>query len=234
VALAAAGVLWVGASQGIAASPVGPALPAELPPAERARLADVVAGAAVATRVDGAAFVARREVFEYLLDHPDFASQVVRALKVARYRIWRTPEGLELDDGWGATGRFNLVHAAPGIRVMYARGQFKQGVLPAVRGDAVASIEYQLTPTAGGRSIVQAVVAGAVRLDSQVMAVAIKVASDIAQRKAEREARRLIKVFAKVSRAIEERPREVYEALRNRPDVPAADLAAFAALLNLR
>ena len=58
--------------------------------------------ASVATRVAAPAFPARREVFEYLLDHPELASHVTRALKVARYRIWRTRDGLFLDDGWGA------------------------------------------------------------------------------------------------------------------------------------
>jgi hypothetical protein len=197
-------------------------------------LHDVAAAAAVATRVDAAAFPARREVFEYLLDHPEFASHVARELKVARYRIWRTPDGLAMDDGWGATGYFSVVHAMPGTRVMYARGQFKKALLPAVHGDAVTMIEYDVTPAASGQSLVRAVVSGWVRLDSQVMTMAIRAASAIAQRKADLEAKRLIKVFARVSQAIEERPRDVYEALRRRPGVPARDLADFAALVKLR
>jgi hypothetical protein len=139
-----------------------------------------------------------------------------------------------MDDGWGATGRFTIVHAVPGTRVMYARGQFKKAVLPAVHGDAIAMIEYDVAPGAGGQSLVRAVVSGWVRLDSEVMTLAIRAANSIAQRKADLEARRLIKVFARVSRAIEDRPREVYEALRRRPDVSARDLAGFADLLNLR
>jgi hypothetical protein len=70
-----------------------------------------------------------------------------------------------------------------------------------------------------------------VRLDSQLMTLAIRAASDIAQRKADLEARRLIRVFARVSQAIEDRPREVYEALSRRPEVPARDLAEFATLI---
>jgi hypothetical protein len=235
VALAVAGVLWANASVGAtAAGRSGPALPPGLASAERARLEEVAAGAAVSTRVDGAAFPARREVFEYLLDHPELASHLARALKFGRYRIWQTPEGFALDDGWGATGRFSVVHAAPGTRVMYARGRYDKAVLPSVHGDAVAMIEYDVTRAAGGQSLVRAVVSGWVRLDSRVMTLAIRVARTLAQRKADLEAHRLIKVFAKVSRAIEERPREVYEALRRRPDVPAQDLAKFAELIDRR
>ena len=232
VALAVAGVLSASGSLGAAAAgPPTPALPAGIAPAERTRLHDLAAAAAVSTRVDAAAFPARREVFEYLLDHPELASHVARELKVARYRIWRTPEGLAMDDGWGATGRFSVVHAAPGTRVMYARGQFKKAMLPALHGDAVTMIQYDVTPAAGGQSLVRAVVSGWVRLDSQLMTLAIRAASNIAQRKADLEARRLIRVFARVSQAIEDRPREVYEALRRRPEVPARDLAEFATLI---
>lgn len=235
VVLAVGGVLWASFSLGAAAAGrSAPALPADIAPTERARLQDVAAGAAVSTRVDGEAFPARREVFGYLLDHPEFASHVARELKFARYRIWQTPEGLAMDDGWGATGRFAVVHAAPGTRVMYARGQFKKAVLPAVRGDAIAMIEYDVTPGAGGRSVVRPVVSGWVRLDSQVMTLAIRAANEIAQRKADLEAHRLIKLFAKVSQAIEDRPREVYEALRRRPDVPPRNLDEFATLIKLR
>jgi len=56
----------------------------------------------------------------------------------------------------------------------------------------------------------------------------------LAQAKADREARQLLKVFARVSRAIEERPEEVYEAVRQRPDVPQQELAEFRHLLNNR
>ena len=71
-------------------------------------------------------FVARREVFEYLLDHPEFATHVTRTLRVARYRIWRASDGLWIDDGWGTVGRFSLVYARDGTRVMHARGRYKQ------------------------------------------------------------------------------------------------------------
>jgi len=46
---------------------LGPALPAELPVAVRARLASVVDQASVATRVQGESFVARHDVFEFLV-----------------------------------------------------------------------------------------------------------------------------------------------------------------------
>src|SRR5438876_8929359 len=137
-------VLSLGALGALAAPVV--VLPMEMPPDERARLDRLKEAAAVATRVDTEPFVTRRDIFDYLLDHPDFASHVTRTLRLARYRIWKTPEGMFLDDGWGATGIFSVVHADPSRRVMYARGAYRQAVLPAINGEAVVMIEYEATP----------------------------------------------------------------------------------------
>jgi hypothetical protein len=43
-----------------------------------------------------------------------------------------------------------------------------------------------------------------------------------------------VKLFAKVSRAIEEDPARVYAKLRDRPDVSHAELEEFRALLAIR
>src|SRR5712691_1812619 len=144
-------VAFLGLSVSIGSTAAVPSLPPNLPVPERARLERVAEAASVTTRVDTEPFVTRRAVFEYLLDHPEFATHVTRTLRLARYRIWQTPEGLFLDDGWGAAGHFSVAHAAAGTRVIYARGSFRQTALPTVHGEAVAMIEYRVTPAAGGR-----------------------------------------------------------------------------------
>ncbi|MBI2158531.1 MAG: hypothetical protein HYU26_16780 [Candidatus Rokubacteria bacterium] len=211
-----------------------PALPAEIPAAERDRLQKIAETASVATRAAAEPFVARREIFEFLLDHPEFATHVTRALKLARYRIWRGPEGLWLDDGWGAVGQFAVVFARNGTRVMYARGRYQPRLLPSVHGQAVIVIEYGAEPAPDSRALITATVAGYVKLDSRVLSLLGKLAGPLATAKAEKEARTLMKVFARVSRAIEENPAAVHEQVRARPDVPPRDLEEFRQLLNLR
>ncbi len=214
------------------AAPSALLLPEQIPPEERARLMRVAEAAAVSTHVDGEPFPSRPEVFEYLLDHPEFASHVTQTLKLARYRIWPTPEGLYLDDGWGATGHFTLVYAARGTRVMYAWGQYKPRILPGIRGQAVVMLEYGFQPAAG-RDLVTSTITGFVKLDSRFVAFASKLASSVAQRKADTEARRLMKVFARVSQAVQENPAGVYEQLRQRPETPRRELEEFRQLLKV-
>lgn len=221
-------------SSALAAKP-SPTLPAQIPAHERAKLEEIAAGASVSARATGEPFLARPDVFEFMLDHPEFATHVTRALKLARYRIWRGPDGgLWLDDGWGVVGQFSVVYSIKGMRVAYAHGEYQSGLLPSIRGQAVVMIEYGLSPTADHRSLISPVVTGFVRLDSKVIALAGMLAGSVAAAKAEKEAKRFVKLVARVSRAIEDDPAHVHESVRQRPGVQAGDLEAFRRLLDLR
>jgi hypothetical protein len=224
-------LLGVGAS--LATAGRTPELPRDLPPAARERVAPVAEQASLAVKVDADPFVARRDVFEYLLDHPEFATHVTRALKLARYKIWTTPTGLAIDDGWGTVGTFELVWAAPGVRVMHARGVYHHKILPDIRGQAVVLIDYGVQPAAEGKSLISAAVGGFVKLDSRFMAIAARIATSVATAKGEKEAHRLVRLFARTTRAIENDPAGVFDKVRQRPDVPGRDLEQFRRLLNL-
>jgi hypothetical protein len=208
-----------------------PALPAEIPAAVRERLAPVVDQASLTARYQGKTFVARRDVFEYLIEHPEFATHVTRALKVARYRIWHTPGGLMLDDGWGAVGAIELVYGAPGVRVMYAKGEYQQNILPNIRGQAVVMIDWKTLPAADGKDLIAPTVGAYVKLDSRMFSVASMLASSVASAKAEKEAFRLVRVFEKTTRALNDNPTAVLETLHRRPETPQRELEAFERLL---
>jgi hypothetical protein len=226
------GLVLVATVAGAAAGPVVE-LPRQIPDVARSRVQRVTDNPSLAVKVDAEPFVARREVFEYLLDHPEFATHVTRALKLARYRIWKTPGGLGIDDGWGTVGTFELVHAADGLRLLYARGIYQQKLLPNIHGQAVVVIDYGARPAANGRSQINTAVSGFVKLDSRILALASKLATSVATRKGEKEARRLVQVFAKTTRAIDADPAGVFDKVRQRPDVPARELEEFRRLLSL-
>lgn len=208
-----------------------PALRADIPAAVRARLASVVDQASLTTRYEGDAFVARRDVFEYLIEHPEFATHVTRALKVARYRIWHTPDGLMLDDGWGAVGAIDVVYGAPGLRVIYAKGEYQQAILPNISGQAVVTIDWTTRRGSDGKEMIAPSVGAYVKLDSRLFAVASVLASSVAAAKAEKEAFRLVRVFEKTTRALNDNPSAVLVTLRRRPETPRRELDEFERLL---
>ena len=208
-------------------------LPRQVPSGERARLETIVKNSFASTRVAHEPYVARPEVWEYLLDHPEFATHVTRALKMARFRIWHEGADLWVDDGWGVKGQFTIVHAERGMRVLYARGQYEQKILPEIRGQAVGTLEYAFRQDEAGRTVVATSASGYVQVDSRVLNALAKVAAPMVQAKADKEAGYLLRTFARVSRAIEEDPARVYQLVSARPDVPRADLDGFREVLRL-
>ena len=74
IALLALAVLSGGVRPG-AAEPILP-LPAEMPAKDRHRLEEIVKRAFASTQVTFEPYAVRPEIFEYLLDHPEFASHV--------------------------------------------------------------------------------------------------------------------------------------------------------------
>ena len=71
------------------------------------------------------------------------------------------------------------------------------------------------------------------QIDSAVVRTVGKMSGPLVQKKADREARQLLKVFAKVSRAIEDNAADVVAKVRARPDVPKAELEEFRKLLRV-
>jgi hypothetical protein len=94
-------------------------------------------------------------------------------------------------------------------------------------------IDYAAQPAPQGRSLISAAVSGFVKLDSRILAMASKLATSVATRKGEKEARRLVHLFAKTTRAIEADPPGVFDKVRQQPEVPARELEEFRRLLNL-
>ncbi|HEX7785670.1 MAG TPA: hypothetical protein VF653_05570, partial [Methylomirabilota bacterium] len=136
----------LGASRPLHAAPTLP-IPPAMSPADRQRLEQIVKQSFASTQQSADAYPVRPEIFEYLLDHPEFASHVTRALKAARYRIWEEQGTLWLDDGWGVRGTFWTVYAQPGLRIMLAEGAY-QSALPDITGRAVVALAYGFQPGA--------------------------------------------------------------------------------------
>jgi hypothetical protein len=199
----------------------------------RARLDEVSRNPSLSARAESEVMVGRPEMFEFLLDHPDFATHITRALRLARYRIWRTDDGMFIDDGWGATGQLTVVHSAGGTRMLYAKGEFQHKLLPPIPGEAVVTIDYETWPTQDGRHLLQARLAGQLKIDNAFATLMLKIASSVAREKAAKESRRLLQTFAKVLRAIDETPAAVYASVSARPDVPQHQLERFRVLLGL-
>jgi hypothetical protein len=204
-----------------------PALPPGVPAADRTRIENVLAHATISTRVEIPPYPLRLDVFDYLLNHPDFATQVTRALKLARYRIWTSADGLNLDDGWGVKGVITPFYGDNGLRVVYARGRYEQRVLPDIRGQAIIFVRYGENGGAGKPALVTSMEVFA-WLDSGMIA---SLAGSVAKAKATEEARHALRVFSRLSNHLELRADEVLAELARHPEVSRTELAELRRLL---
>jgi hypothetical protein len=195
-----------------------------VPPAERARIEKVIALASITTRAELEPFPLRLDIFNYLLDHPEFATQVTRTLRLARYRIWREADGLHLDDGWGLKGLITPMYGEGGLRVVYARGHFEQTLLPDIRGQAVVVLRYANGSDPTGRPGLATSLQVFGVLDSRMLS---SLAGVIAKDKAALEARRVLKVFSRLTTHLERRTDEVLAELQKNPAVSRPELDDF-------
>ena len=203
-------------------------LPSSVPPAERARIEKVIAQASITTRAELEPFPLRLDIFNYLLDHPEFATQVTRTLRLARYRIWRDADGLHLDDGWGLKGLVTPMYGEGGLRVAYARGHFEQSLLPDIRGQAVIVLRYANGSDTTGRPGLATSLQVFGVLDSRVLS---SLAGVIAKDKAALEARRVLKVFSRLTTHLDRRTDEVLAELQKNPAVSRPELDDLRRLL---
>jgi hypothetical protein len=214
-------VAWAGGD-------AAPALPSGVPTADRARIENVLSHATISTRVQIEPYPLRLDVFDYLLNHPDFATQVTRALKLARYRIWTSADGLNLDDGWGVKGVMTPFYGDKGLRVVYARGRYEQSVLPDIRGQAIIFVRYDERGATAGRPALVTSMEVFAWLDSGMIA---SLAGPLAKSKATSEAQHALKVFSRLSTHLELRADEVLAELARRPEVSRPELEEFRRLL---
>jgi hypothetical protein len=129
-------------------------------------------------------------------------------------------------------GVFTPVHTEPGLRLIHAQGAY-QSALPDITGQAVVALAYRFQPGPQGRRQVATTLTAFVQIDSAVVRAVGRMGGPVVQKKADREARRLLRVFSKVSRAVETNPADVYARLRARPDVPQPELEEFRKLLRV-
>lgn len=209
---------------------------ADLPEGARADAESVLARALFAQRVTGIRYRSREAVFRFLLDHPDFAASIVRALRLGEYRVVPTEDGFWGDDNRGATGTIRILHADEGRRLYHLQGRYETRLLPALQGRLLVLLEFRHETDAEGVSVVESSLTGHLALDSLAAgAIAQTVgalARPLVERAVERKVHRFFRTVARVSRWAYDQPDQLAVFLDGHPEIPASPaLAAFRALL---
>jgi hypothetical protein len=217
------------------ALPLGVPL-ARLDEEARERAAAVLGTSVFSQRVTGLRSRSREPVFRFLLDHPDFAAAVARALKLGKYHVEPREDGYWGDDARGARGMMRVLYADDGRRLIHLDGMYDGRGLPTIRGQMLLLIEFQHAEDPAGGTRVEASITGHFRLDTPLVGTVAQLATALArptvERAIERKVRRFFETVARVSRWAHDQPQQFWAAIDGHPEIPAsATLAAFQQIL---
>lgn len=203
-----------------------------IPPAVQDRLRDVMDHAVFQRAVQGLTFRSYEPVFLYLLDHPDFAAAVARALGVAQYRVEPRSDGTYWgDDTRGAKGIFEVVYADRGKRVVHAQGTYDTRWLPTIHARIVLVLDFEHRTGPDGESYATNDVKGYLRVDNPFLDVLARLVGPVVVGAVDRKIARSFGFAAKVAEHAYSDPEGFLEALRKNPEVDRQHLAALAARL---
>ncbi len=192
---------------------------------------DVVTEALVFREVDGIAFRSRKEVYDYLIRHMDFAAAVARILREGKYRVRRSAEGFEAEDGRGAHGFLKPLYDDGDRRVFYLQGRYDPPILPSIAGRLVLVLDTTHTRAPDGEHYAEMRVAGYLRLDSLLAEVIATVAQTFSEAIVARKVKRFFRHVAGVSRRAYDDPEGLIEELGRHPELEAERVAEFRQVL---
>jgi hypothetical protein len=202
----------------------------------RGRAEAVLATSVFSHRVTGLGGRSREPVFLFLLDHPDFAAAVARALRLGKYQVEERDDGYWGDDTRGARGMVRVLYAEPGRRLLHLDGTYEGRGLPTIRGQMLLLIEFEHEDDPAGGTRVEASITGHVRLDTPLVGAMAQLATTLArpaiERAVDRKVRRFFETVTRVSRWAYDQPQEFWAAIDGHPEIRQdATLVAFREIL---
>jgi hypothetical protein len=205
---------------------------AGLDPVSQQRLREVTEHAIFFRDLHGIQVKSSPTVFDYLIDHPDFAATAGRILGIVKYRIVKERDGLFWgDDAHGATGTFELLHAEAGKRVYLATGTFVKRFLPTIRGRIALVIAFEhTTDQAGERSVVNHV-RGYLRIDNRILGILARIARPLVGPIVDRKVLRTFAAASRLTAQASDDPAGLYRSLEASPEIQKKELREFRSIL---
>ncbi len=204
-----------------------------LDPTEAEQIRMVIEHSTLQKSVELFRFRSQPAIFEFLLDHPDFAAAVARELRIARYRITPRSDGTyDAVDMQGIRGSFHPLYIAHGERVYGGVGSYRPRFFPSFSGRAVVRLRYQHRFDSEGLPVVENHTEVYIRLDNRIAAFFARLLLPFLQRVVDQKVNQALTIAKRVSEQIAMNPMAVYYRLRQSPVLDRATLESFRQLLD--
>lgn len=213
-----AGLLWTAIAAGQtppAASSSVPCLPDarripldELPAAARESVRRVIERPTLSTTGPAEEFIGRPNMYQWLLDHPDYASQAWRRLGTPCLEIVDRGNGkFGWTDNQGSDLFWQTVHRTPDMQIWYAEGRARPGVLlPPISMRAVVVLRHQSKTDTFGRSRIHHQADLFVQTDSKAAALLARLLGPSVPRLAEQGVTQMQLFFSALTWYLERHP----------------------------
>lgn len=196
------------------------------------RLREVTERAIFSRDILGIAVKGRQPVFDFLVEHPDFAATAGRVLGIVKYRIVQEREGVYRgDDAHGATGTVELAYAEPGRRIYLAKGTFVKRFLPTINGRIVLIMVYEHHTDPTGEDLVMNDVRGYLRIDNPILGILTRIAKPVVGPIVDKKVLRTFAAAAKLTTQAYRDPAALYRTLEASVEIDRHELEEFAKAL---
>jgi hypothetical protein len=192
-----------------------------------ALVSDVIGHAVLSHQVAGITYRSRKAVFEFLIERPEFAAAVAKALRVGEYRVVRTPDGYHGDDLRGARGLIRIIYSDETRRIYYLQGSYSHKLLPTINGRILIVAETRHHSSAGGESYAETELTGYLRLDSAITELLAMITRPVAEAAVDQKVKRFFRTITRVSQQAHDDPEGLYETLVRHQDLERETLQSF-------
>ena len=206
---------------------------------DRQALEEVVSGPTLSREVKEVKFRSRKEVYEYLLNHPDFAAAVARAFGLSEYQIVKDAKVVRASgdsywgtDGRGATGHFRVVYADEKKRVFFLDGTLNKNWLPTIFARSVMVLIFDHKADREG-SYVENDLYGYIKIDNTLVAYLAKLLRPIIGSMAHEKIKHILSVGATVSEVAYRDPAGFLKKLEESPELPRKECDEFRQTLHV-
>lgn len=200
---------------------------------DRQALEEVVRGPTLSREIKGVKFRSRKEVYEYLLNHPDFAAAVARTFGLSEYQIVKDVEVVRASgdsyrgtDGTGVTGHFRVVYADEKKRVFFLDGTLNKKWLPTIFARSVMVLIFEHKANGEG-SYVENDLYGYIKIDNTFVAYLVKLLQPIIGSMAHEKIKHILSVGATVSELAYRDPADFLRKLEESPELSRQELDEF-------
>lgn len=204
---------------------------------DRQAVEEILRAPTLSREVKGIRFRSREEVYEYLLDHPDFATAVARALNFSQYQIVKDGQSFRASGGsyWGtdargATGHFRVVYAGQRKRVFFLEGTYEKKWLPTISARAVVILVFEHKVDGEGSSVENDLY-GYLKVDQAFVAHLAKLLQPVIGGAMNRKMKQTLSLGARISEEASRDPTGLLKRLEGSSLLPPQEFDEFRRIL---